>query len=283
MLTGYVAINGEISTADKAKISVFDRSYLYGDGLMEVMYASRGTVVDAALHLKRLYLAADKLHIDLPWQQSLLLNELQRLASYYDSCYLRLTISSGLGAGVRRSAEQKPQRTIICLPYVRPKDPEPLVVSSALRHANFANAVKTPNYLESIVALASLPTEQQDILWLTADDMITETTTANIFFLKTGNDHNKDSWVFYTPTDTNALLAGITRHRVCDYLKQQGYAVQAKTIAYEELKSFNAAFITASVQGMRLLKQIDSYVFDTNILRHLCMSFNQLLATATQD
>lgn len=290
MLTGYVAVNGKITTADQAKISVFDRGYLYGDGLIEVMYAHEGRVVAAELHLERLYAAAKRLCIDLPWQQELLLNELQQLARYYKSCCLRLTVSSGLGVGVARTW-QEPQRTTICLPYTRPAYSIPLVLKSARRRANFANAVKTINYLESIVALATsahakLNTAEQqaaDILWLNADGMITETTSANIFFLTTRPANDKRSWNFYTPASSGELLAGVTRDRVCQYLKQQGHQVHAEPIAYRELRSFTAAFITSSLQGIRLLQSIDGHNFATGVLRNLCESFNQLPVAATQD
>ena len=275
MLTGHVAVNGKITSANEAKISVFDRGYLYGDGLMEVMYAYRGEVVAAALHLERLYAAADSLNINLPWQQSQLLTELQQLASYYESCYLRLTISSGVGVGIARK-HREPQRTVICLPYQRPRHSHPLTVKSKHRSANFANNIKTLDYLESIVALEKEAQGGDDILWLTAADMIAETTAANIFFLKaTETSTGNRCWNFSTPANTGDILVGVTRLRMCQYIKQQGHTVSAKPIAYRELEHFNAAFITSAVQGARLLKRIDEYDFNTEILNDFCQAFNQ--------
>lgn len=241
---------------------------------MEVMYAEAGEVVAAKLHLERLYAAAERLGISLPWQASLLLVELRQLASYYKSCYLRLTISSGIGVGVARKM-QEAQRTVICLPYRRSAALAPLTLRSKRRLTNFANDIKTTNYLESIVALeATAP--QEDILWLNAQGMLTETAAANIFFFKQGEG-------FFTPATTGELLAGVTRQLVCRYLKGQGYAVYERQIKYRELGGFNAAFITSSLQGVRLIQSIDGQVFDTVVLRRLGEEFNLLPAAAVQD
>ena len=45
-MTRIVYLNGEYLPADEAKVSIFDRGYIFGDGVYEVVPVFEGAVVD---------------------------------------------------------------------------------------------------------------------------------------------------------------------------------------------------------------------------------------------
>ena len=259
-MQGHVAINGEIMSAAEAKISVFDRNYLYGDGIIEVMLAVDGCIISVDEHLTRLFVSARHLHLPLSWTKAELREELETLAKLYPCCYLRLSVASGLGVGVARKTIN-PQKTIICLPHTPTAARQALRLCTMQRHS-LTCAAKTPNYLASIIAIEAVRKNQQgdDILWLTPQGEVTEATTANVFFLK--EESNKSVRVL-TPALTGALLAGVTRKQVIKQLASKGYEIFERPINYEELVTFRSAFLTSSVQRIQAVVQIDACHYDT--------------------
>src|SRR5262249_44543872 len=65
-LPRYVHVNGRLVSAHRPWISVFDRGFLYGDGLFETLRAYRGRVFGLQHHLSRLRMSARFLGIALP-------------------------------------------------------------------------------------------------------------------------------------------------------------------------------------------------------------------------
>ncbi len=58
-----VYVNGEILDENEAKISVFDRGFLYGDGIFETIRSYEGVVFRLGDHLNRLYSSMKSLKI----------------------------------------------------------------------------------------------------------------------------------------------------------------------------------------------------------------------------
>ncbi|MGB9683245.1 MAG: aminotransferase class IV, partial [bacterium] len=61
-----VYINGEFVPTEEAKISVYDRGLLYGDGVFEGIRAYNGRVFKLDEHIERLYESAHSILIEIP-------------------------------------------------------------------------------------------------------------------------------------------------------------------------------------------------------------------------
>src|ERR1700733_10503415 len=59
-------INGELVPSNQAKLCVFDRLFLYGDGIFEGVAVYNGKILRLDEHLDRLYDSAKYLHINIP-------------------------------------------------------------------------------------------------------------------------------------------------------------------------------------------------------------------------
>ncbi|MCK5922869.1 MAG: D-amino acid aminotransferase, partial [Methylococcales bacterium] len=54
-MTKIAYINGEFLAESEAKLSIFDRGFLFGDGIYEVVSVVGGKLIDVEPHLDRLY------------------------------------------------------------------------------------------------------------------------------------------------------------------------------------------------------------------------------------
>ncbi len=61
-----VYVNGDFVQEEDAKISVFDRGFLFADGVYEVSSILEGRLIDNEAHLARLKRSLDELAMDLP-------------------------------------------------------------------------------------------------------------------------------------------------------------------------------------------------------------------------
>ncbi len=61
-----VYVNGEYLPEEEARISVFDRGFLFADGVYEVTSVLQGRLVDNAGHLARLHRSLSELEMDTP-------------------------------------------------------------------------------------------------------------------------------------------------------------------------------------------------------------------------
>src|SRR5579872_5303950 len=94
-----VFLNGQFVPEEQAVVSVFDRGFLYGDGLFETMRVCRGLPFLWEEHLARLEHGMCLLNLSLPCSTEQLrqyAGELIRQNQMPDSL-LRLTLSRGAG------------------------------------------------------------------------------------------------------------------------------------------------------------------------------------------
>ena len=259
---GYVSINGVVEEASKARVSVFDRVFLHGDGLFEVMACKDGQPLFCREHVARLYRSAELIRLTLPWTQADLCAELHDLAARLPTgrSYLRLTVSAGLGLGMVRP-QTAVQKIIYCLKLPPVAEHRGCALQTTRRESTSLLAAKTPSYLETIVAVAAAQTVgYDDVLWLNEHGHIAEAATANIFFITADADQPS----CHTPHPEAGLLAGITAQQVSQTLTTNNIKVISRAIHQSEIPDFAAAFLSSSVQGVRPVQRIDEHTYMTD-------------------
>src|ERR1700760_1625945 len=125
-----VYVNGAYLPEEQATISIFDRGFIFGDGVYEATSVIDGTLVDVTAHLARLERSCAEISLSLPWSRKDLIEihqELIRRNSLQEgSIYLQMT---------RGAADRD-------FPF--PKDSEPtLVLFTQARRFVDAPAAKT--------------------------------------------------------------------------------------------------------------------------------------------
>ena len=119
-----VYLNGEFVASASARVSVFDRGFLFGDGIYEVMVQINGRFFYGDAHWKRLQLCLDK--IDIRYEigklreavpQLLAINELA-----HKDCLLYIQVTRGVAPRQHSfPANIQPSVLMYAIPKVLPK------------------------------------------------------------------------------------------------------------------------------------------------------------------
>src|SRR5258708_27768721 len=94
-----VSMGGKVVGADAAVVSVYDRGFLFGDGVFEVLRTYAGRPFALAEHLARLRRSAGRVAIDLPWSDEQLAADVERVvaAAGLGDAYVRVMVTRGTG------------------------------------------------------------------------------------------------------------------------------------------------------------------------------------------
>jgi branched-chain amino acid aminotransferase len=271
-----VNLNGDLMEAAQARVSVFDRSYLYGDSLYEVVRSYGGVFFRLNGHLERLQKSAELMHMTLAQTLGHYEAEIQRTfqawrelpGNHGADAYCRLIVSRGEGRiGFGLSCLTTPTLyTLILQPLDMPSAEARrkgfhFQVSKRLRNDPRAldPAMKTGNYLNSLLAyleasgsageLGSPAHSYDDALLLNADGHVTEGTTFNIFYVKRGI-------VVTSPLDIG-ILDGVTRRLVLECTRALGHEVREVRYPKERLYEADEIFMTSSVKEVFPVTRID--------------------------
>lgn len=241
----FVHLNGSIVAASSARISVFDRGLLYGDGLLETLRCYGGEPFALERHLARLRASADFLRIPVPKTDWLDAIDVLLRRSRLKSCdaWVRITLTRGPG---QRGLEP-PARPVPTLLITAGKV-DPAITTRQLQGVRLASVAfcrdpflakhKTLNYLPNILAkIAAAHAGVDDALFVDHRGRIVETTTANIFVWKGG-----ELW-----TPKAGALPGVTRDLVVGVARERGISVRERSITLPELTGADEAFLTSSL------------------------------------
>ncbi len=245
-----VYINGAFVLKDKAKISVFDRGLLYGDGLFETMRSYSGHVFRLDEHLRRLFNSSKIVGIKIPFSKKGLKEAIYKTLKKNDlsDAYIRLTVTRGeKEAGFDIKGASKPNIFIITRllkPYpvsLYNKGVRAIVSSVRQNESSVLCSIKSLNYLDRILIKNDIKRNKVEEAILTnTKGYITEVITSNIFLVK-GN-------ILMTPGLDSGILPGITRGVVLEIAKKLKLNVKCGKILPKEIFKADEIFLTNSVK-----------------------------------
>lgn len=226
-----VYLNGEFVPESQAKVSIYDRCFLYGDGIFEGITVWAGVPFRLDAHLRRMYHGLSYLKIENPltheeWKK-VIMNVIQ--LNSMDKGYLRPQVSRGEGM---LSTKWQPQVLRKAKPNVVIIPEEWLAYGEAMDKGFRAKVLSRPripsasipagakhcNYLNTILGAIEVSACGLDIgIAVNLQGYVTEGTAYNIFIVKDGN--------LYTPPSTLDLLPGITREVIIEIARREGYKV----------------------------------------------------------
>ena len=251
MLAGKVSIDGHIVDSAQARVSVFDRGFLYGDSVFEVFRTYGGVPFAEKAHLERLARSADLLMISLPVSLEALSSEIGATlqAAGQGDWYVRIMITRGTGPlTYDPSTATKPLRVIIVAPLsLPPAEYYERGVAVSLLHASRptdderASGAKASNYLANLLAVHEAKQKgAQEALMLGRRGQILEGASSNVFIVHDGK--------IRTPEPEPGILIGITRGTVLAAAEAEGIEVEETEVRPEDLYGADEAFITSSIR-----------------------------------
>jgi aminodeoxychorismate lyase len=246
-----VFLNGKFVPEERAVVSVFDRSFLYGDGLFETILVSGGRLVRWTQHLERLRAGATFLGIRVPLTAlELHTVALELLArNHLSDGLLRLQLSRGVGIrGYSPKGADQPMivMTLHPIPAADPAEPvkwrlvtASIRVAAGDRLARFKSCSKLPLVLARAEAEAA---GADEALVLNTDGEVVEAAGSNLFWLADN--------ALCTPPLEAGLLAGVTRAMVLEFAHALKWPLAERRIRPESLRSADGVFLTLSSFGI---------------------------------
>src|SRR5687768_799932 len=225
---GVVDIDGVLQPAREAKVSVFDRGFLYGDSAFEVMRTYGRVPFRGREHLERLGRSCQRLRMALPVTLEELAGRVDRAvaASAQAECWLRIVVTRGVGPiGLDLSADLQPSALVFALPLKTPDERAyregiavGLVHTIRSVDGTAAAGAKTSNYLASMLALDEVKRRGcQEAIILGAGGEVVEGASSNVFAVQRG--------VLITPPVSAGILEGITRRTVLELAAERAIAI----------------------------------------------------------
>lgn len=251
-------IDGVRFAPEEAKVSVYDRGFLYGDTVFETIrtYGGRAFALDE--HLARLERSAEKVAIPLPVTRAALAAEISAAvaAAANAESYARVVLSRGEGPlGLDPSLASRPLRVILVEPLVPLpeelyRDGVAVMTVRTERAGDGAQGAKVGNYLASLLALRQARAAgAHEAIVLDAAGRVVEGTTSNVFLIA------RD--VLVTPPDAAGILAGITRAIVLELAPSAGLEPREASFTPAELSAADEAFLSSSLREIMPIVRVD--------------------------
>ena len=251
----HACFNGHLLPSDEVSIAANDRGFLYGDSLYETIRIHASHPFLWELHTKRLIAGAEVIGLKLPFSGEDLYGQTKKLIerNKETDCVVRLMVSRGNGErGYGTTGLETPTTVITTHPLPdRQTKPITIVTTSArVAKEDPLAQIKSGNKLTSILAKRlAKQSDADDGLILNSDRNVTETSSANIFWIHDG--------ILRTPPQSDGVLPGTTRHLVIALATALGQAPREQSVSSGSLKQAEAVFVTSAATGIRAVGQVD--------------------------
>jgi branched-chain amino acid aminotransferase len=258
-VTTRVFLDGEVVAPEAARISVFDRGFLYGDSVYEVLRTFGGRPFALGEHLERLGRSAAGLALPLPPAAAIEAAVRRTLeAAANPESYLRVMVTRGAGAfGLDPALGGAPVLLVIARELELPDErlyregASVAVVSVWRNHPRALDpAIKSGNYLNNILALAEARARgAYEALLCDAQGFVAEGSSSNVFLVTAGE--------LATPPLGAGILDGITRRHILALAPGLGLRVAERPLRPADLAAAAEVFITSSIRGVVPVARVD--------------------------
>ncbi len=260
----YIWKNGSFERWNDSNVHILSHTLHYGTGVFEGVRAYKTNDGPAIFrlfdHTKRLFDAASKISINIPFSESELnVAQCETLKkNNLKEGYLRPIVylgNEGLGLRAKDLSVNVAIAAWEWPSYMDPKAKEKGISVMKSSHKQYENPLHSGNkiigtYFSNTMALhEALDNGADEAIMLDKNGHISEGSGENIFIVKDSN--------IYTPT-TNHCLNGITRQSVIQIAKDLNIQVKEKNLDYDELLNADEAFFTGTAVEITPISKLDN-------------------------
>lgn len=259
-----VNIDGRLLPPSEARVSVFDRGFLYGDSVYEVVRTYGGRPFELHAHLARLQHSANRIGLTLPWDVQRVASEVGRTleASRGEEAEdpaaaawnrgertVRIVMTRGSGdLGLDPALAVAPTAIVIVHPLAGPpasayRDGVEACIVGVARAAPTAAdpSAKTGLHLPHVLAVREARLHgAYEALLTDGRGRVTEGASSNLFAVREGR--------VLTPHLAGGILEGVTRGVVLRLARELALGTEEVELAATDLDRADELFITSTLR-----------------------------------
>ena len=251
-----VYVNGAYVPAEEAKVSIFDRAFLFADGIYEVTAVLDGKLVEYEPHMERLHRSLRELDMEQPISDA-------ELKEMHEQLKERNNITEGIiymqitrGVAERDfSYPEDAEQTVIAFTQVKEMIDSPaartgikIITIPDIRWQR--RDIKTTGMLAQAMGKEAAKRAGVNDAWMVEDGHVTEGTSNTAFIVL---DNNR----LITRPLSNAVLPGITRRMIIKLAETGAITVEERLFTVEEAKGASEAFLTSASSFVMPVVEID--------------------------
>jgi D-alanine transaminase len=253
-----VYLNGHYLPETEAKISIFDRGFLFADAVYEVVSVIDGKLIDFDGHIARLHRSMAEVKMPQPPSRDLLLDMCRQLQARNNlqegMIYWEVTRGNpGDRDFLFPPADLPPTIVGFTQNFALVDRPQAeagiSVVTLPDRRWQMAH-VKTTQLLYASLMKAEAKAQGADDAWLVRDGLVTEGTSQNAHIV------TSDGVLITHPLDNN-VLHGITQATMLELARQGVIQIETRAFTVEEAKGAAEAMVTAASAFVLPVARID--------------------------
>ena len=250
-----VFVNGKFVKEQEAVISIFDRGFIFGDGIYEVVPVIRGKIIDRDYFLERLERSLFELSIPWPCSEQ---EYIQMMNALIEKNELKEGI---VYSQVTRGPAERD------FPF--PESVQPGIVAftsqmEILDNPDFETGIavtttpdlrwkrrdiKSINLLGQVLAKQDAVTQNSKEAWMVENGQVTEGASSSAYIVK--ND------VLVTRSLSTAILPGIRRRTILELAERAKITVEERIFSVAEAKEADEALISSATTVVLGVVSID--------------------------
>ena len=252
-----VYVNGEYLPEAEAKVSIFDRGFLFADAVYEVTSVLDGKLIDFAGHAARLKRSMDELDMTATIDTEELLDIHRELVrrNEIDEGLIYLQVTRGVADRDFLYPPEDTPPTIVLFTQAKsgladnPKARTGMEIVTIPDRRWGRRDIKTVQLLYPSMGKMEANRAGADDAWMVEDGAVTEGTSNNAYIVKDG--------VIVTRHLGEEILHGITRKAVLAFAREAQMKVEERPFTVEEALNADEAFVTSASSFVMPVVSID--------------------------
>lgn len=250
-----VYVNGSYVPEDQGKVSIFDRGFLFADGVYEVMAVIAGRLVDYDPHMERLERSLKEIQMAWPCSKAELRQMHEELIkrNKLDEGIIYMQVTRG-SADRDFKFPKETKSTLVAFTQVQKLLDNPHAVTG-VKVVTIPDIRWARRDIKSVMLLAPVLGKQKAYEegafegWMMEDGKITEGTSSNAYIVKDGK--------VVTRPLSNSILAGCTRRSLFRMAKEHGVTIEERLFTPDEAYAADEAFLTSASNFVLPIVEID--------------------------
>lgn len=253
-----VYVNGAFVAEEDAKVSIFDRGFVFADSVYEVTAVLDGKLIDFDGHCSRLERSLKELQMEMPVSPDALLELHRQLISKNEIINGLVYLQISRGAADRDFAFPPAGTPQTLVMFTQQKDiVNAPVIDKGLKVISMEDIrwgrrdIKTVQLLAPCLAKMEAKAQGKDDAWLLdGDGLVNEATSSNAYII------TKEGAIV-TRHLSNSILSGITRTAMLKVAAETGMTIEERPFTIAEAQQASEAFITSATTFLCPVVEID--------------------------